>query len=133
MLREKLGAFSVPEGGEGSVEKGDAWAELSRQISYLSGYFEDDALYAALAECVSGNVFFYLAVPPKVLRDNRREARRTRADDRRRRQGRRRSVPAGRGGEAVRSRPRFRAGAQPAHPRLRRRAASVWIGVEIET
>jgi glucose-6-phosphate 1-dehydrogenase len=64
MLRNKLGAFNVPEGSEGAIEKGTAWDDLSRRIDYLSGDFGDDALYNALKKRTTGNAVFYLAAPP---------------------------------------------------------------------
>ncbi|SFR85221.1 glucose-6-phosphate 1-dehydrogenase [Sphingomonas jatrophae] len=67
MLRDKLDAFRAEKGGEGDADKDAAWSALLDQVDYLSGDFEDDALYASLAERIEGNVVFYLAVPPKFF------------------------------------------------------------------
>jgi glucose-6-phosphate 1-dehydrogenase len=67
MLREKLSDFDAGKGGEGDVEKGEAWEQLARRIDYLPGDFDDDSLYRSLADRLSGNVVFYLAVPPRFF------------------------------------------------------------------
>ncbi len=58
-LRRSLAEFI--EGDE------EAWASLRQRTSYLAGDFEDAAMYAAVAERVTGNAAFYLAVAPKYF------------------------------------------------------------------
>lgn len=67
MLRDKLGSFDPGIGGEGDGEKGESWNELARTIDYMPGDFDDDGLYATLSGRISGNVVFYLAVPPRFF------------------------------------------------------------------
>ncbi|WP_233151030.1 glucose-6-phosphate dehydrogenase [Sphingomonas mollis] len=68
-LRASLDSFHAEAGGEGAVEKGAAWERLRGRIDYLSGDFTKDAIYETLSSRLSGNVAFYLAVPPRFFGD----------------------------------------------------------------
>jgi glucose-6-phosphate 1-dehydrogenase len=57
-LRQQLASF---------VEEDRAWAALRERIAYLQGDFGDAGLYKALAQRLSGNVAFYLAVAPSFF------------------------------------------------------------------
>jgi glucose-6-phosphate 1-dehydrogenase len=67
-LRNELDAFAPEPGGEGAVEKGEAWEQLKSRISYLQGDFLKDDVYRSIADRIgqapSGNAAFYLAVQP---------------------------------------------------------------------
>jgi glucose-6-phosphate 1-dehydrogenase len=67
-LRNELDAFAPEPGGEGAVEKGEAWERLKNRISYLQGDFLQDDIYrsivARIAQAPTGNAAFYLAVQP---------------------------------------------------------------------
>jgi glucose-6-phosphate 1-dehydrogenase len=69
-LRTALGSFQAEAGGEGAGVKGEAWERLAPRIDYLAGDFTGDAVYVELAARIgSGNVAFYLAVPPRFFGD----------------------------------------------------------------
>ena len=64
-----LDAFHAEKGGEGSAPRGEAWDRLKTRIDYIGGDFTGDDLYLTLASKLSGNVAFYLAVPPRFFGD----------------------------------------------------------------
>src|ERR1700761_1265673 len=72
-LRKALDDFHQEPGGEGAVERGEAWEQLKQRISYLSGDFTKDAIYDQikdrLAKAPTGNAAFYLAVQPRFFGD----------------------------------------------------------------
>lgn len=72
-LRMQLDAFAPEPGGEGAVEKGQAWEQLKARISYLQGDFLKDDVYRAIADRIGqaacGNAAFYLAVQPGFFGD----------------------------------------------------------------
>jgi glucose-6-phosphate 1-dehydrogenase len=72
-LRDELDAFAPEPGGEGAVEKGEAWEQLKSRISYLQGDFLKDDVYRSIAERLAqagcGNAAFYLAVQPRFFGD----------------------------------------------------------------
>jgi glucose-6-phosphate 1-dehydrogenase len=62
---------------EGDAFDKTAWDAFSRRLSYVRGYFEDDASFTRLGECIdqlavpasrgSTDVIFYMAVPPQAV------------------------------------------------------------------
>src|SRR6202012_1012088 len=70
-LRKALDYCHQEPGGEGAVERGEAWEQLKQRISYLSGDFTKDAIYDQikdrLATAPTGNAAFYLAVQPRFF------------------------------------------------------------------
>lgn len=69
MLVAAFDAFHAEKGGEGAAPRGEAWDKLKTRIDYLGGDFTGDDLYQTLAGKLSGNVAFYLAVPPRFFGD----------------------------------------------------------------
>ncbi|HEV2673009.1 MAG TPA: glucose-6-phosphate dehydrogenase [Aliidongia sp.] len=72
-LRKALDDFTPEAGGEGAVEKGEAWKQLRSRIDYIQGDFTADAVYRQIAEWIAhastGNAAFYLAVQPRFFGD----------------------------------------------------------------
>ncbi len=69
-LRTSLEDFHQEAGGEGDVERGQAWTTLRSRITYLQGDFTQDAVYEEVARRVAdGNAAFYLAVQPRFFGD----------------------------------------------------------------
>jgi glucose-6-phosphate 1-dehydrogenase len=70
-LRQALDDFHQEPGGEGVVERGEAWEQLKRRISYLQGDFTQDLIYDQIADRLrnapTGNAAFYLAVQPRFF------------------------------------------------------------------
>ena len=70
-LRQALDDFHQEPGGEGVVERGEAWEQLKRRISYLQGDFTQDLIYNRIADRLrdapTGNAAFYLAVQPRFF------------------------------------------------------------------
>ena len=70
-LRQALDDFQPETGGEGAVEKGEAWQQLRLRISYIQGDFTQNDIYQAIAERIAraptGNATFYLAVQPRFF------------------------------------------------------------------
>src|SRR6185312_2665903 len=71
-LRRRLKAFLQStvghhvEGAEAAFDEA-RWEWLARRIDYLSGDFEDDATYQAVAQTLKGPAVFYLAAAPRFF------------------------------------------------------------------
>ena len=72
-LQKALDDFRPEPGGEGAVDKGEAWDRLRERIAYMPADFTKDEAYHALADRLasapSGNAAFYLAVQPRFFGD----------------------------------------------------------------
>ena len=66
-LVSSLDAFTSAQPHEGADERDAAWERLKTRVAYLKGDFTSDDVYSALAERLSGNVAFYLAVQPRFF------------------------------------------------------------------
>ncbi|MBB3945385.1 glucose-6-phosphate 1-dehydrogenase [Rhizobium skierniewicense] len=71
MLVERLDSFLSGLGGAEPVSADQAWLRLKQRISYISGDFTKDEIYAEIASRLAGtavgNAAFYLAVPPQFF------------------------------------------------------------------